>query len=108
MEKEPKNESAQNPLDRKEIRDFIKKRNIRLEDLSLIEALASFPQEMIIMGLHNTFNMHQGRSGEELEFYIQTTKDTDKKKLYEAALNFYNKYGWSTSFSLVRTLEGEI
>jgi len=60
------------------------------------------------MELHNAFNMYKERSGENLESLIRTAKKDDKKKPYEVALNFYNKYDWSVGWNLVRILEKDV
>jgi len=104
MEREPKNESA-DKLNIKEVQELIAKREIQAEDLHLIEKLASFPKNLIIAELHNMFNMYKDRSGKELENLIKTSGDQTKKLLYETALEFLAKYGWATSWNLVRILE---
>jgi hypothetical protein len=102
--------AEKNPLiiGQKKFKDFIEFRKIKDEDFPLIEKMTTFPKELIIMELHNLFNMNHERSGEELERFIKNTTDEEKKDLYQSALNFYNKYGWATSYNLVRVLEGEI
>ena len=105
MEKEPKIEREESVIDRKEIQGFIRDRNIEPEDFGLIEKLASFPKNMIIMELHNLFNMHHERSGEELEMMIQNARDASGKELYETIDQFYQKYDWAVSWHLVRLLE---
>lgn len=105
MEKESKFKKEQSIINQKEIQGFIKNRNIHPEDFHLIEELASFPNEMIIMEFHNLFNMYHERSGRELETMIRNTPNVSKKKLYETMKQFYQKYDWSVSWNLVRLLE---
>lgn len=104
MEKEPKNELG-DKLKKVEVQEFIERRKIQVEDLGLIEKLASFPKNLLIEELHNVFNMYKDRSGSELEHLIKTTRDETGVELYKVALEFYNKYGWSSSYDLVRVLE---
>ena len=104
MEKEPKNELT-DKLNKREVQEFITKRKIQAGDLHLIEKLTSFPKNLIIAELHNMFNMYRDRSGKELENLIKTSGDQTKKLLYETALEFLAKYGWATSWNLVRILE---
>ena len=92
MEKEPKNEKSTSIINRQEILGFIKDRNIEAEDFHLIEKLASFPKDMVIMELHNLFNMYRERSGGELDGMIQNTNDAPRKELLEAMRRFYQKY----------------
>lgn len=105
MEKEPKFERKPSVINQQEIQDFIKDRNIQPEDFHLIEKLAASPKNLIIMELHNMFNMCKDRSGKDLENLIKTSKDENKKELYEVALEFYQKYDWPASWDLVRLLE---
>jgi len=90
------------------LQNFIIERGIKDEDVGLIDSLASFPKDMIIMELHNTFNMLRERASNELENLIQNTKDEKKKEMYQIALKFCNKYNWAVSYSLIRKLEGEL
>lgn len=92
-------------LSDEKMQDFIRDRTIRDEDLYIIERLASFPKNMIIQCLHNVFSIHKERIGEELAVSIKFCADGRKKKLYETALDFYNKYGWAASWDLIRLLE---
>jgi|GEM_PF-4202505 len=92
----------------KVLEDFITQRKIQSADIALIDQLASFPKDMIITELHNMFNMFHDRASQELEGLIKTSQDKTKTALYQAALDFYNKYGWQASYSLIRILEGEI
>lgn len=92
-------------LDQQEVKDFIKNRDIQPKDFHLIEELSSFSKNMIIVELHNLFNIHHERSGKELERMIENTDDTSKQKLFETMNLFYQKYDWITSWNLVRLLE---
>jgi len=92
-------------IDRPEFQDFIKNRKIRPEDLPLVEELAAFPKDQIIMELHNLFNMHHERSGRELENLLRGTQYEQKRSLYGTALRFYQAYDWAASYNLVRLLE---
>lgn len=87
------------------VQKFIKSRGIKQEDFSIIEALAKFPKDLIIMELHNMFNLGQHNSGKELEGLIDRATDENKKTLYRLALDFYNKYDWGVAINLVRLLE---
>ena len=104
MEREPKNGSG-DKLDKKKVQKFITQREILAEDFSLIEKLVSFPKDMLITELHNMFNMNRDRSGKELEGLIERSRDPQKTELFKIALEFCNKYGWETSWHLVRVLE---
>jgi hypothetical protein len=92
-------------INRSEIQEFIEFRKIKPEDFHLIEKLAAFPKDLIIAELHNLFNLSRDNSGKELEVLIKISKDENKKKLYEAALEFYSKYDWATAYNLIRLLE---
>ena len=95
-------------LSKERIREFIENRGIQTEDFCLIEKLASFPKNELIVGLHNMFNTHKERSGIELEGVIKFYKirnEDDRAALYETALEFYKKYDWPASWNLVRVLE---
>jgi len=60
---------------------------------------------MIILELHNEFNMLRERSVQNLERLIKTTIDPYKKDLFEIMLFFTKKYDWFVSWNLVRVLE---
>lgn len=92
-------------LDRVELQSFVKDRKIKPEHFPLIEALAAFPKQMIIMELHNMFNMYKDRSAGELDRLLQYERDDEKKRLYETARSFNALYGWAVSWNLVRILE---
>jgi hypothetical protein len=92
-------------LEKPEILEVIKSRNIQPEDFHLIEKLGSFDKNLLIAELHNMFNSNKDESGRELERLIKTTENPHKRELYEAALAFYNKYSWPGGWNLVRVLE---
>ena len=102
---EQKVERKQTVISRREVQDFIVDRNIDPEDLCLIEKLASFPKEVVIIRLHNFFNTYREGSGKELDAIIQNTTDSSMKSLYEVINRFYKKYDWPASLNLVRLLE---
>src|SRR3990167_5559088 len=109
MEKEPniegEKEGERSVIKREELQEFIKDREIKPEDFYLIEELAFFPKDIIIMDLHNLFNTYHEKSGKELERMIQNESDSQRKKLYKVMKQFYEKYGWETSWHLERLLE---
>lgn len=92
-------------LEKGEVQDFIKNREVKPEDIILIERLASLPKDMVISELHNLFNMYHERSGRELERAVKNSEDASKKELYETVQEFYEKYGWQASWNLIRLLE---
>lgn len=105
-------------IERKEMQKFIKNREIKPEDFYLIEKLAAFPVNMIILELHNFFNMSRENSKEELRRTIERSRDRDssgeklsiyrgasRTELLETALKFCEKYDWAVSWNLVRVLE---
>ena len=94
--------------ERPELQRFVVDRGIQAEDLPLIDDLASYPENLVVTVLHNVFNVHKDRSGDELEHLMQTAQDADVSALCGTMLAFYKKYGWATSLNLVRVLEGEI
>ncbi len=112
-------ETGESPIiERKEVQRFIKNREIRTEDFYLIEKLASFPVNMVILELHNLFNMNRENSGAELESMIKDSRDREpsdewlamyrgasKTELLETISKFYKMYGWEASYNLVRVLE---
>ena len=105
MEKELKTGTEGPIINRPEVQDFINNRDIKPEDLHLLEELASFPKNIIIMEFHNFFNTNHERSGQELEMLMHNKRDASGKKLYEIMIRFYQKYNWATSWNLVRLLE---
>lgn len=106
MENEFFSEKKSSIIELPEFQQFIKNRKISPENFHLIEKLAAFPKDLIILELHNLFNMNHERSGEELEIMIKDAPDDSRKTLYETAFRFYQTYGWSVSWNLVRLLEG--
>jgi len=105
MEKEPNIVGEKSVINREELQEFIKDRDVKPEDFYLIEELASFPKSMVIMELHNLFNTYHEKSGKELERMIQNESDSQRKELSEIMEQFYEKYGWETSWHLERLLE---
>ena len=105
MEKEPKSKTEKLIINNEEFQKFIKDRGVKPEDLSLIEKLALFPKDIIIMDLHNLFNTYHERSGRELERMIKNESDSQRAELYEVMRQFYEKYGWGTGWHLERLLE---
>lgn len=99
--------SKESVLERTKIREFIQRRDVRNEDHFLIEKLAEFPRNLIIMELHNLFNMNKEGSGKWLENLIKNSGNEERKAMYTVALEFYNKYDWMTSMDLVRVLESK-
>lgn len=92
-------------LEREEVRKFVQFRNIKDDDLYLIEEVAAFPKNLIISELHNLFNMSKEKSAQELENLIENSNDEEKKAMFKVVLEFYNKYDWMTALNLVRVLE---
>lgn len=105
-------------IERKEVQRFIKNREIRTEDFYLIEKIASFPVNMVILELHNLFNMNRENSGVELENMIKDSRDcvpsdeglpmyrgASRAELLETTSKFYKIYGWEASYNLIRVLE---
>ncbi|MFA6603479.1 MAG: hypothetical protein WCT10_01400 [Patescibacteria group bacterium] len=92
-------------LDRPEFQDFIRERQIRPEDLPLVEELAAFPKDLAIAELHNLFNANHERSGQALENLLLHAQDGQKKSLYGTALRFFQAYDWTVSYNLTRLLE---
>ncbi len=86
---------------------FIERRNIKPEDLYLIEELVAFPKNLIILELHNLFNMYHERSREELERMIRENSNEQKTALCTIMLEVYKRYDWQTCYNLVRVLESE-
>ncbi len=83
---------------------FIADRGIAPADFHLIDALATFPKDMINEGLHNIFNTYHEESAEELERMAENATG-ERKELYAAALQFCRVYGWAASWNLERLLE---
>jgi hypothetical protein len=89
------------------MQDFIANRGIKPEDFHLIEALAAFPRDLIIMELHNVFNTYQEESAQQLEAWIGIARDETRKALFTAALEFFEAYpkDWTVAWNLERILE---
>src|SRR3989344_6968434 len=90
------------------MQEFIRNRAIKPEDFHLIEKLLAFSKQLIILNLHNLFNLSKERSGVELGLAIQSTEranDQAGAELYKLMLEFHNKYGWPAGWNLVRVLE---
>lgn len=103
MEKEPKNK-LEEKFHEKLLQDFIVDSEIDPEDFHLIKTLLGFPQTRLIE-FYNVFNVHKDKSGDELKRWIRYSADDPHiATMYEAALEFYSKYGWIKSHNLVRTL----
>lgn len=92
-------------LEKKEMKEFILRRNVVESDFPLIEKLGSFPKNTLIGGLHNLFNLSKDKSERELASIIENTEAGDEKEMYETALEFCGKYGWMASWDLMRILE---
>jgi len=102
-------EKLENPplrrLGNPQVQEFILNRHIKPEDFYLIEELLGFPQRLIIMNLHNTFNMLHERAVPDLRNVAQVVKDPESKKLYSLAADFAEKYDWAVAWNLIRILE---
>jgi hypothetical protein len=105
MNGEPGKTESHPFIERAEIKAFIKDRGIHTEDFGLIEELAQFPNDLIIVNLHNVFNTYHERSGVELQRMMQAAHDDESRRLCEAIFRFYEKYSWPASWNLVRLLE---
>lgn len=92
-------------LERAELQSFLNDRKIKPEHFPLVEALAAFPKQMIIIELHNMFNMYKDRSASELDRQIQYARSDEQRRLYETARDFNAVYGWAASWGLVRIVE---
>ena len=92
-------------LEHQKMLDFIGTRKIKPEDYGLILRLAAFDKNTLIESLHNMFNLNKDGSGDALKHSIAVAQTPEKKELYQAALDFYNAYGWHASYNLVRVLE---
>jgi len=104
MEHPPDHESHSVLLE-PELKRLIEKRGIRPEDLPAIEELSVYPNELIILLLHNHFNSNKERSAEELERIIGYTNDPDHLRVYELFRQMLSSYDWATCYNLVRVLE---
>lgn len=87
------------------IQDFIEFRKIKPEDFGLIEKLATFPKNLLIIELHNFFGFAREESASQLGNLAQHTKDAEKKELFETTLLFVKKYDWTACSNLIRVLE---
>src|SRR3989344_5929653 len=90
------------------MQEFIRNRAIKPEDFHLIEKLLTFSKQLIILSLHNLFNLSKERSGAELGRAIRSAERSNDQvgaELYKLMLAFYNKYGWPAGWNLTRVLE---
>ncbi len=116
-------ERVESVLLRPKFLEFVTRRNIKPEDLPLIEELAAFPKRLVVSELHNMFNGSHERAGAELASLIRgwrqecTDVSVDARRsseleqkiaLCEMMLAFFERYDWPTCYHLVRLLEGEI
>lgn len=116
-------ERADSVLERPKFLEFITLRNIKHEDLPIIEELAAFPKRLVISELHNMFNGSHERAGGEIAVLLKgwreesSSPSNDERRsaefaqkiaLCEKILEFFNRYDWMASYHLVRLLEGEI
>lgn len=104
MENLPKIENG-SVLEEPNIKRFIESWGIKSEDLAIIEELTKFPSELIILLLHNVFNMSQERSAQVLEREMAFRKDGGEKRVLKLFQELLGKYGWQVCFQLTRFLE---
>lgn len=91
------------------LQKFIEKWGVDLDDEKIIEKLARLPQNMVIVGLHNAFNMRQEKEAiGQLKRISAASKNPQEKEMFELVTSFTEKYGSDASFQLVRILEGEV
>lgn len=102
---DPSQRNVEALLSTPRMKDFLEDREIRPEDLPLVEALASVPKNVLISGLHNMFGTYKERSVNELKGLVEQTKDETRATMYKTALAFCEKYGWPASWNLVVVLE---
>lgn len=116
-------ERADSALERPKFLEFVTRRNIRPEDIPLIEELATFPKRLVVSELHNMFNSSHERVGGEIAVLLKGWREesssplnderrsaelAQKIALCEKILEFFNRYDWMACYHLVRLLEGEI
>jgi len=87
------------------MRQFIVNRHIRSVDYPLLEELAAFDSNEFIECLHNMFNMHKERSDQELTRAIAFTRHESKRRIYEKAREFLQRYDWAVAWHMVRVIE---
>lgn len=114
-------EEEQSILEDRDVKDFIKRRNIQEEDREIIEKLYEYPREFFIV-YHNLYNFAGEKTARVLDQHIRDFKaelegmeeEKSKRSLYERAklkqkiemtqllLDLVVKYDWHT----VRHLNG--
>ncbi len=105
------------PLEEKRFQRFIEDRDIKPEDLPVIEDLLKYPKE-IFVELHNFFPFSKEKNAKELERSVDTekerskTKDKDLKIISEERMAVYElfrrlsaKYDWTVLWNLNGILE---
>lgn len=102
---QPKTPEPSSLLEREGMKEFIESRKIAPEDFHLIEKIASISRNSLINNFHNLFNLSHEGSGPYIKELIRSAKDSGESGMYEAALEFFEKYGWATSYNLIRVLE---
>lgn len=102
---QPKTPETSSLLEREGMKEFIERRNVTPEDFHLIEKIAALPRNSLIINFHNLFNLSHEGSGHSIKELIQSAKNPEEAGMYEAALGFFEKYGWMASYDLIRVLE---
>ena len=92
-------------LEEPDVKNFIKNAKIQPEDFKIIEKLATFPREFIILYAHNIFNLDREESVAGLKRSIENAKSEDEKNICELFLKMAEKYTWAICHGLVRILE---
>ena len=93
-------------LETEELRKFIENREIKAEDLPLLEALARFPLELIIE-FHNFFHLSQNRSRIELSNQLEYLADSqaERREFLNLLLELVTNYDWIVAHNFIRVLE---
>ncbi|QQG46030.1 MAG: hypothetical protein HYY55_03630 [Candidatus Niyogibacteria bacterium] len=105
------------PLEEKRFQRFIEDRDIKPEDLPVIEDLLKYPKE-IFVELHNFFPFSKEKNAKELERSVDTEKERSKTKdknlkiiseermaVYELFRRLSAKYDWTVLWNLNGILE---
>jgi len=89
-----------------EVKKFIEFREIKDEDLLLLEALAQTSFDLIIE-FHNFFNLLHDRSLTQLERQLENIRDDqeERRQFLSLLADFIQKYDWTVASNLIRVLE---
>ena len=89
------------------ILEFLKDRNIKPDDFSLVERALSIPRDIYIAN-HNTLQFQREKLEEFLTTEVEKLKDRKedpKLKYAEVMLSICKQYGWPTAWNLNSVME---